>query len=182
MLLLNHLSTISIIIQSTKNILNQLHLFTEFTRQGFLLRGEPGSNKTQCANIAKLGTEISLRNQGNRTAHRSYPTPVATTAMGASVRLSNIRHLDDTHEFHNDCCRLSDLMHTNKMQFEKEVDKIQDQGGKHLGSGDYGSAYLLNGRVYKVTTDEIELEHAHKLKGKKTIVQTNPSSFKIFLA
>ena len=52
--------------------------------------------------------------------------------------------------------------------FEKEVDKIQDQGGKQLGSGDYGSAYLLNGRVYKVTTDEIELEHAHKLKGKKT--------------
>ena len=52
--------------------------------------------------------------------------------------------------------------------FEKEVDKIQDQGGKHLGSGDYGSAYLLNGRVYKVTTDEIELEHATLLKGKKT--------------
>ncbi len=52
--------------------------------------------------------------------------------------------------------------------FEREVDKIQDQGGKHLGSGDYGSAYLLNGRVYKVTTDEIELEHAHQIKGKKT--------------
>ena len=52
--------------------------------------------------------------------------------------------------------------------FEKQVDKIQDQGGKHLGSGDYGSAYLLNGRVYKVTTDEIELEHAQILKGKKT--------------
>ena len=52
--------------------------------------------------------------------------------------------------------------------FEKEVDKLLDQGGKHLGSGDYGSAYLLNGRVYKVTTDEIELEHAQLLKGKKT--------------
>ena len=52
--------------------------------------------------------------------------------------------------------------------FEKQVDKILDQGGKHLGSGDYGSAYLLNGRVYKVTTDEIELEHAQLLKGKKT--------------
>jgi hypothetical protein len=52
--------------------------------------------------------------------------------------------------------------------FEKQVDKILDQGGKHLGSGDYGSAYLLNGRVYKVTTDEIELEHAEALKGKKT--------------
>ena len=52
--------------------------------------------------------------------------------------------------------------------FEKQVDKLLDQGGKHLGSGDYGSAYLLNGRVYKVTTDEIELEHAEVLKGKKT--------------
>ena len=52
--------------------------------------------------------------------------------------------------------------------FEKEVDRLLDQGGKHLGSGDYGSAYLLNGRVYKVTTDEIELEHAELLKGKKT--------------
>jgi len=52
--------------------------------------------------------------------------------------------------------------------FEKEIDQIKDQGGKYLGSGDYGAAYLLNGRVYKVTTDEIELEHAHKLKGKKT--------------
>jgi len=52
--------------------------------------------------------------------------------------------------------------------FEREVDKIKDQGGKYLGSGDYGSAYLLNGRVYKVTTDEIELEHAQILKGKKT--------------
>lgn len=52
--------------------------------------------------------------------------------------------------------------------FEKEVDKITDKGGKYLGSGDYGAAYLLNGRVYKVTTDEIELEHAHQLKGKKT--------------
>lgn len=52
--------------------------------------------------------------------------------------------------------------------FEKEIDKIQDRGGKHLGSGDYGSAYLLNGRVYKVTTDEIELEHAQILKGKKS--------------
>ena len=53
-------------------------------------------------------------------------------------------------------------------EFEKEVDKITDRGVKHLGSGDYGSAYLLNGRVYKVTTDEIELEHAQLLKGKKT--------------
>lgn len=52
--------------------------------------------------------------------------------------------------------------------FEREVEKVKDQGGKYLGSGDYGSAYLLNGRVYKVTTDSIEIEHAHILKGKKT--------------
>ena len=52
--------------------------------------------------------------------------------------------------------------------FEREVEKVKDQGGKYLGSGDYGSAFLLNGRVYKVTTDSIELEHAHILKGKKT--------------
>jgi len=52
--------------------------------------------------------------------------------------------------------------------FEKQTDKIKDQGGVYLGSGDYGSAYLLNGRVYKVTTDEIELQHAKILKGKRT--------------
>ena len=48
--------------------------------------------------------------------------------------------------------------------FEKQTDKIKDRGGVYLGSGDYGSAYLLNGRVYKVTTDEIELQHAKILK------------------
>jgi len=52
--------------------------------------------------------------------------------------------------------------------FEREVERVKDQGGKYLGSGDYGSAYLLNGRVYKVTTDSIEIEHATVLKGKKT--------------
>jgi len=52
--------------------------------------------------------------------------------------------------------------------FEKATDQLRDKGAKYLGSGDYGSAYLLNGRVYKVTTDEIELEHAVVLKGKKS--------------
>ena len=52
--------------------------------------------------------------------------------------------------------------------FNRDIDKIQDQGGKYLGSGDYGSVYLLKGRAVKVTTDEIELDHAEKLKGKKT--------------
>lgn len=53
-------------------------------------------------------------------------------------------------------------------KFNHEIDKIQDQGGKYLGSGDYGSVYLLNGKAVKVTTDEVELEHAEILKGKKT--------------
>lgn len=52
--------------------------------------------------------------------------------------------------------------------FNKQVDIIQDKGGKYLGSGDYGSVYLLDGKAVKVTTDEIELEHAELLKGKKT--------------
>ena len=52
--------------------------------------------------------------------------------------------------------------------FNREIDKIQDQGGKYLGSGDYGSVYLLNGKAVKVTTDQDELDHAEILKGKKT--------------
>ena len=52
--------------------------------------------------------------------------------------------------------------------FNRQIDKIQDQGGKYLGSGDYGSVYLLNGKAVKVTTDSIELDHAEKLLGKKT--------------
>ena len=52
--------------------------------------------------------------------------------------------------------------------FNREIDKIQDQGGKYLGSGDYGSVYLLQGKAVKVTTDSVELDHAEKLKGKKT--------------
>jgi len=52
--------------------------------------------------------------------------------------------------------------------FNKVVDNIEDEGGKYLGSGDYGSVYLHNGKAVKVTTDEIELEHAEILKGIKT--------------
>mgnify|MGYP001416773898 FL=1 len=52
--------------------------------------------------------------------------------------------------------------------FNRQIDKIQDQGGKYLGSGDYGSVYLLNGKAVKVTTDQDELDHAEILKGKKT--------------
>ena len=52
--------------------------------------------------------------------------------------------------------------------FNRQIDKVQDQGGKYLGSGDYGSVYLLNGKAVKITTDSIELDHAEILKGKKT--------------
>ena len=52
--------------------------------------------------------------------------------------------------------------------FNRQIDKIQDQGGKYLGSGDYGSVYLLKGKAVKVTTDQDELDHAEILKGKKT--------------
>ena len=52
--------------------------------------------------------------------------------------------------------------------YNRQVDKIRDKGGIYLGSGDYGSVYLLNGRAVKVTTDEVEIEHAEILNGKKT--------------
>jgi len=48
------------------------------------------------------------------------------------------------------------------------VDKIKQQGGKFLGSGDYGAAYLIGDRVVKVTTDSQELEDAQKIKGLTT--------------
>ena len=53
-------------------------------------------------------------------------------------------------------------------EFDREVDRLRDQGGTYIGSGDYGSVFLLNGKAVKVTTDEIEIEHAEILKGKKT--------------
>jgi|TARA_B100000035_G_C20818697_1_gene473252 hypothetical protein len=52
--------------------------------------------------------------------------------------------------------------------FNREVDKIKDRGGVYIGSGDYGSVFLYNGKAVKVTTDEVELDHAEKLQGKKT--------------
>ena len=62
---------------------------------------------------------------------------------------------------------LSEILQSTP-EFDREIDKIVDMGGKHLGAGDYGSTYLLNGKAVKVTTDEVELEHAEILKGKKT--------------
>lgn len=52
--------------------------------------------------------------------------------------------------------------------FEEAIDTIKKAGGKYIGSGDYGSAYLLDGKVYKITSDELELDHVEILKGKKT--------------
>tara|TARA_R110000822_G_scaffold147095_1_gene286143 strand:- start:1205 stop:1636 length:432 start_codon:yes stop_codon:yes gene_type:complete len=52
--------------------------------------------------------------------------------------------------------------------FEKQVEKLKDQGATYIGSGDYGSVFLLNGKAVKVTTDEVEIEHALIIKGKKT--------------
>lgn len=53
-------------------------------------------------------------------------------------------------------------------EYKEQVDTIIGQGGKFLGSGDYGAAYLVGDIVKKITTDEVEIEHALILKGKKT--------------
>jgi hypothetical protein len=53
-------------------------------------------------------------------------------------------------------------------EYYQQVEKIKQQGGKLLGSGDYGAAFLLGNRVVKVTTDSEELEDAVKLQGVKT--------------
>ena len=48
------------------------------------------------------------------------------------------------------------------------VEKIKQQGGKFLGSGDYGAAYLVGDKVLKVTTDSEELEDAQNIQGVQT--------------
>lgn len=53
-------------------------------------------------------------------------------------------------------------------EYQELVNNIIDQGGEFLGSGDYGAAFLVGGKVIKVTTDSEELEDAQKIKGKKT--------------
>ena len=50
-------------------------------------------------------------------------------------------------------------------EYEQQVDKIRQQGGKFLGSGDYGAAFLLGDKVAKVTTDSEELEDAQNIQG-----------------
>lgn len=53
-------------------------------------------------------------------------------------------------------------------EYMERVNDIIDQGGEFLGSGDYGSVYLVGDVVKKVTSDEVEIEHAEILKGRKT--------------
>lgn len=53
-------------------------------------------------------------------------------------------------------------------EYIERVNDIIDQGGEFLGSGDYGSVYLVGDKVKKVTTDSEELEDAQKIKGVNT--------------
>jgi hypothetical protein len=74
--------------------------------------------------------------------------------------------------------KLTDILKESKIvlegpiEFDQEytaiVNKIKNKGGKFKGSGDYGAVYELGGKAVKVTTDEVEIEHALKLVGKKT--------------
>jgi hypothetical protein len=57
---------------------------------------------------------------------------------------------------------------TPSQEYQERVNDIVDQGGEFLGSGDYGSVYLVGDKVKKVTSDEVEIEHAEILKGKNT--------------
>lgn len=57
---------------------------------------------------------------------------------------------------------------TPSSEYLKEIEKIKEEGGIFLGSGDYGSVYQVGDVVKKVTSDEVELEHAEILKRKST--------------
>lgn len=66
--------------------------------------------------------------------------------------------------------------------FNDAVRSIKDLGGKFIGSGDYGKVFQVGDKVMKVTTDEVELEHAQILKGKTTrnfvkIIEVEPIHF-----
>lgn len=52
--------------------------------------------------------------------------------------------------------------------YKELVNTIKDRGGVVVGKGDYGVVLELGNKAYKVTTDEVELEHAQILKGKQT--------------
>jgi hypothetical protein len=52
--------------------------------------------------------------------------------------------------------------------YRELVAALKQKGAVVLGTGDYGVALELQGRVFKVTTDEVELEHAEILVGQNT--------------
>lgn len=54
------------------------------------------------------------------------------------------------------------------LNYRELVSSFKEKGATVLGAGDYGVALELQGRVFKVTTDEVELEHAELLAGKNT--------------
>lgn len=56
----------------------------------------------------------------------------------------------------------------SSLEFQQAVNKIKDQGGKLIGTGDFGNVYKIGDKVVKVTTDETELEHAEILKNRST--------------
>jgi len=57
---------------------------------------------------------------------------------------------------------------TPTQDYQDLVEKVKQQGGKFLGSGDYGSAFLLGDKVLKITTDGEEIEDAKQIKQVKT--------------
>lgn len=57
---------------------------------------------------------------------------------------------------------------TSDLEFEEIVKSLKSKGATFLDSGDYGSVYELNNKVLKITTDEIEIEHAEELKKQDT--------------
>lgn len=57
---------------------------------------------------------------------------------------------------------------SSTQEYQDLVEKIKQQGGKFLGSGDYGAAFLVGDRVLKVTTDSEELADAQKIVGLDT--------------
>lgn len=63
--------------------------------------------------------------------------------------------------------QILEILQSN-LEYEDASRELRRRGGKLIGTGDYGSVYLLNGRVYKITTDPIEIEHSKRVKGLRT--------------
>lgn len=63
---------------------------------------------------------------------------------------------------------LNEIKFEDSDYLETQYKTLKEKGAKFLGRGDYGVAFLLKDRVYKLTTDSVELEHAIALLGKKT--------------